>query len=109
MVSEREEIAERIYTVIAAIPVGKVATYGNIAKMAGIPRGARQVGRLLKQLPAESQLPWYRVVNHQGRISLTGERSVMQKRYLIAEGIFFSSSEKIDLKRDGWLGEELID
>ncbi len=64
------EPARRIWQVVAQIPKGKVATYGQIAKLAGLGRGARQVGAVLKKLPRDSKLPWYRVVNSQGKISL---------------------------------------
>lgn len=53
--------AYRIYTVIAAIPYGNVISYGDVARLAGLPRGARLVGWVLKKLPEETQLPWHRV------------------------------------------------
>ncbi|MEM7220106.1 MAG: MGMT family protein [Pseudomonadota bacterium] len=61
--------AERIWQVVAAIPKGKVATYGQVAELAGLPRGARQVGRTLSQLPSGSRLPWHRVLNAKGELS----------------------------------------
>ena len=60
---------ERIWQVVAAIPLGRVATYGQVAALAGLPGGARQVGRCLSQLPADTRLPWFRVVNAAGKIS----------------------------------------
>lgn len=62
---------QEIYQVVALIPYGKVATYGQIARLAGLPRHARLVGYALNRLAADHDLPWHRVVNSQGRISLT--------------------------------------
>jgi methylated-DNA-protein-cysteine methyltransferase-like protein len=61
---------QRIYTVVRRVPRGRVATYGQIAALAGLPRHARQVGYALNRLPADSAVPWHRIVNAAGRISL---------------------------------------
>lgn len=61
---------EMIWQAVATIPEGKVATYGQVAQMAGVPGAARLVGRCLSQLPKDTQLPWFRVINASGRISL---------------------------------------
>ena len=63
---------QRVWQIVASIPEGYVATYGDIAHLAGSPRAARQVGGVLKRLPEGSTLPWHRVVNRHGDISLTG-------------------------------------
>jgi methylated-DNA-protein-cysteine methyltransferase-like protein len=80
---------ESIWRVVAAIPPGRVATYGEVARLAGLPRGARQVGRALGKAPASLKLPWYRVIGAGGRIALpkdsAGYRT--QVRKLRAEGI----------------------
>lgn len=80
---------ESIWRVVAAIPHGRVATYGEVARLAGLPRGARQVGRALGKAPATLQLPWYRVIGAGGRIAIpkgtAGYRT--QVRMLRAEGI----------------------
>ena len=65
----RQDFRERVWQLVAAIPSGHVATYGQIATLAGSPQQSRLVGRILSRLPAESRLPWYRVVNAQGKIS----------------------------------------
>lgn len=65
-------------------------TYGNVAKFAGSPRAARQVGGILKKIPHQTLLPWYRVVNRYGKISLLGDDYKRQYQQLIAEGIIFS-------------------
>ena len=63
---------QRVWQIVASIPEGCVATYGDVAQLAGSPRAARQVGGVLKRLPEGSTLPWHRVVNRHGDISLTG-------------------------------------
>lgn len=82
-------IVESIWRVVAAIPAGRVSTYGEVAKLAGLPRGARQVGRALGKAPASRELPWYRVIAAGGRIAFAsgsaGYRTQVSK--LRAEGI----------------------
>ena len=65
-----KELAPMIFQVIAQIPYGRVASYGQIARSAGIPKHSRLVGYVLKHMDADSSLPWYRVINSQGKISL---------------------------------------
>lgn len=60
---------QRLYTALASIPAGYVVTYGQLARLCGWPRRARWVGQMLKQLPADTRLPWHRVINASGRIS----------------------------------------
>lgn len=80
---------EMIWQVVAAIPVGKVATYGQVAEQAGVPGAARLVGRCLSQLPEDSRLPWFRVINASGRISLPvgSEGYLRQVKLLQEEGV----------------------
>lgn len=92
--------AYRIYTVIAAIPYGNVISYGDVARLAGLPRGARLVGWVLKKLPEETQLPWHRVVNAQGKLISHNQQ---QRQRLLAEGITFKSNSHVDLKLYGWI------
>ena len=61
---------QRIYAALAAIPCGRVVTYGQVGKLAGLPRGGRLVGRTLRNLPKDSSLPWHRVINAAGKITL---------------------------------------
>lgn len=79
---------------IREIPFGQVATYGQIAKVSGNPRGARQVARILHTMSRKYQLPWHRVVNAKGEISHTGSE---QRELLEMEGIEFSLNGKIQL------------
>lgn len=82
---------ERIWQVVAAIPKGSVATYGQVANLAGMPSHARLVGRTLSELPKDTKLPWHRVINASMRISLrsgsTGHN--LQRSRLEGEGVEF--------------------
>ncbi|MFK8259406.1 MGMT family protein [Erwinia sp. AnSW2-5] len=102
MTFEDDSFQQRIYHIVAAIPFGHVTTYGEIAQLAGSPRAARQVGGILKRLPAGSKLPWYRVINRKGEISLVGDDLGRQRSALMSEGIDVSPEGKIDLKRYRW-------
>lgn len=100
-----EEVVQQILTVVLLIPKGKVATYGQIATMVGLPKHARFIGYTLKKLPADSEIPWHRVINAQGRISIVGEHEGInrneQRERLIAEGIDIIDG-KISLKKFRW-------
>jgi len=98
------DINIRIWQVIALIPHGRVATYGDIARHAGLPGAARRVGYSLRQLPPETGIPWHRVINSQGRISLPeGSASqYTQRERLEAEGIVFRGNKSVDLKKFRW-------
>jgi methylated-DNA-protein-cysteine methyltransferase related protein len=89
--------------VIKQIPYGKVAFYGQIASIAGNHRAARQVVRVLHSSSTKDALPWHRVINKQGKISLPiGNGYEKQKHLLQAEGVEFDSSDRIDFKRFLW-------
>lgn len=94
---------ERIWKVIARIPYGKVANYGQIARIAGLGRRARLVGYALHSTPDNMDLPWHRVINAQGRISFPvgSSNHDRQRRLLEAEGIVFVGS-RVDLSVDRW-------
>ena len=70
MTGTDNEIDLRIWQVVALIPRGRVATYGDIARQAGMPGAARRVGRALRKLPTDTRIPWHRVLNSSGKISL---------------------------------------
>lgn len=93
----------RIRAVVRDIPRGRVASYGQVAELAGIARGARQVGYALNRLPPDSDVPWHRVVNAAGRISLpdAGGAAAEQTARLRAEGVRVAR-RRIDLERYGW-------
>lgn len=92
--------------VLAEIPRGRVITYGDLAEMAGYPRAARLAGQTLRKLPRDTRLPWHRVINAQGRISLPEPACRRQIERLEKEGITLLNG-KVDLRRFRWRpGEE---
>ena len=103
--SSATTFAQRVYLVVAAIPYGRVATYGTIARLAGSPRAARRVGGILCQLPEGTNLPWHRVVNRFGTLSLNGDGYQRQLERLQQEGLLLHPAIPIDLSRYGWQGE----
>jgi len=98
-------VFEKIYDVVQQIPKGCVATYGQVAFLAGNPRWARVVGYALHQNPQPMVIPCHRVVNREGRtapaFAFGGENR--QRELLEAEGIVFEADGHIDLKKYGWL------
>jgi methylated-DNA-protein-cysteine methyltransferase-like protein len=95
---------QAIYGVVRRIPRGKVATYGTVAKLAGIPGHAREVGYALHALPEGSTVPWHRVINARGRISLSPSDPCgsFQKAILEKEGVVFGEGGSVSLHRFGW-------
>jgi methylated-DNA-protein-cysteine methyltransferase-like protein len=95
---------ELIYAVIRRVPRGRVATYGQIARLAGLAGHARQVGYALHALPAGSKVPWHRVINARGEISLRREpgSEPLQRALLEDEGVVFDTRGVVSLKRFGW-------
>jgi methylated-DNA-protein-cysteine methyltransferase-like protein len=90
---------EKIKQVIGRVPRGKVATYGQIAKIAGHPGAARQVVWALR---SGTGLPWHRIVGAGGKISLTGEPGFEQRMLLQMEGVIFHGS-RVDMKSHAWV------
>lgn len=89
----------KVIDIIKLIPEGKVMTYGQIAALAGSPRGARQVVRILHSMSSKYQLPWHRVINSLGEISIKDdELSALQKAFLEGEGIEVKEDNRIDLE-----------
>ncbi len=86
------------------IPYGRVATYGQIAALAGFPGQARQVGYALHSLPEGSEVPWQRVINARGEVSLRSEAGWehYQRHLLEEEGVVFKDSGRVDLDRYRW-------
>jgi methylated-DNA-protein-cysteine methyltransferase-like protein len=94
---------QNIITTIRKIPAGRVATYGQVAARAGNHLGARQVARVLHASSRKHGLPWHRVINKKGMISLPVQNGYrLQKRLLKKEGVRFDSRDRIDLRRFGW-------
>lgn len=101
----RQEFTERVLACVREIPCGRVCTYGAVAALAGNPRAARQVTRLLYSLSGPENLPWHRVVGARGRILLPPERGGLTQRALLeAEGVAFDAKGRIDMERFGWTG-----
>jgi methylated-DNA-protein-cysteine methyltransferase related protein len=94
---------ERVRRAVRAIPVGRVATYGQLAREAGLGRRARFVGRVMARLPEGSNVPWHRVVCAGGRLAFDPgtEHHRRQRALLEKEGIQFSG-HRVNLKRHGW-------
>jgi len=97
------DVYGRIWEAVKKIPQGRVSTYGAIAQLAGLPGQARLVGYAMFNLPAGADVPWHRVVNAGGKISLPPGRESgrRQKILLKREGVTFAG-EKLDLKLVGW-------
>jgi len=95
--------AERIWQVVASIPPGKVATYGQVAELAGLPRAARLVGNTLGKLPSGSKLPWFRVLNAKGELSFPRDSSRWrtQRDKLASEGVVLLKG-RLKLRRYRW-------
>jgi len=100
-------VYRRIYRVVKRIPKGRVATYGVVARLAGSPGAARTVGWALSALPDDADVPWWRVLNASGRISLP-ERNhgpVVQRALLLREGVRFAPGGAVNLTQFGWPAE----
>ena len=102
-------VFERIYDVVRQIPAGRVATYGQVAALAGNPRWSRVVGYALHVNPDSNAIPCFRVVNRLGEVSpafaFGGEN--MQRALLSGEGVEFMPDGRIDLDRYRWIPGEL--
>lgn len=90
-----DEFKQSLYATLAAISKGRVISYGQLARLCGYPNHARHVGKVLATLPKDSKLPWFRVINSQGKISLTGEAFIRQKNHLENEGVLVNEAGKI--------------
>ncbi|MCM3112673.1 MGMT family protein [Lederbergia lenta] len=100
-----ETFTDKIIRTILDIPSGNVATYGQIAALAGNSRGARQVARVLHSMSAKHQLPWHRVVNAKGEIVVSD--GIRQKELLEEEGVFVDAKMRVDLKKFRWAAEDI--
>ncbi|MEW9702178.1 MGMT family protein [Paenibacillus sp. SI8] len=91
---------EKVIAIIQSIPEGKVMTYGQIARLAGSPRGARQVVRILHAMSKKYRLPWHRVINAKGEISIPDDEAFHLQAFLLqAEGIEVMNDREISLER----------
>jgi methylated-DNA-protein-cysteine methyltransferase-like protein len=94
---------DRVVKFIKNIPLGKIATYGQIADYAGNPRAAREVAYILHSSSEKEDLPWQRVINSKGRISMKpGHGYELQKRLLEDEGVVFDEEDRVDFVKFLW-------
>lgn len=98
------ELYRSIYSVVRRIPRGRVATYGQVAELAGIPRHARQVGYALHALDWGSSVPWHRVINARGEVSARRAPGAdrVQRQLLEREGVVFDAAGRVDLPSVRW-------
>jgi methylated-DNA-protein-cysteine methyltransferase-like protein len=101
-----DPLFELIYKVVRCIPPGKVASYGQIAKMLGQPQAARTVGWAMGAVPDGSDVPWQRVINSKGMISLPpgSPGATLQRALLEEEGVVFDDKGRVSLRVYGWQG-----
>lgn len=103
-----QDFSLKIIEIIQSIPAGKVMTYGQISLLAGKPRGARQVSRILHTCSRKHNLPWHRVINSQGRISLPHDGSYERQFLLLEnEAVIFDLYGSIDLNKYLWQGDTI--
>ncbi len=104
---------EQVYAVVRQIPPGKVASYGQVAALLGHPRAARTVGWALAALRENEEpgVPWQRVINAQGRVSIRNLEHAPEEQQLLleAEGVEFDEHGKVDWKRYGWEGLSAVE
>ena len=99
MAESQKKTQERVWQIVHQVPEGKVATYGQIARLAGIPSHSRLVGRILSGLPGDTRLPWHRVINSQGKI--TNPARDKQQSRLEKEGVTLVNG-RVSLRIYGW-------
>ena len=107
---EKNLFNQKVYLKVSKIPHGKIATYGQIADLIYAYGKARQVGWALRRLELPSTIPWHRVINSKGEITMSLSRKGtdwIQKELLIKEGIKFNSKMKIDIKKYLWRPKEI--
>jgi methylated-DNA-protein-cysteine methyltransferase-like protein len=97
------DFTEQVIEILQSVPSGKVVTYGQVARLAGNPRGARQVVRILHSMTNKYNLPWHRVINSQGKISIPDPFGAEEQRgLLLSEGVEVSDNFRISLKTYQW-------
>lgn len=100
------DFTDRVYALVRRVPRGRAVSYGGVAAMLGSPRAARGVGTALSALPPDTDVPWWRVVNRNGEISIKGDPGVaaLQRRLLEKEGVAFDRRGRLDWEKHGWRG-----
>lgn len=102
---------EKVYILVRMIPRGRVASYGQIAAYLGHPRAARTVGWALHGIPEGSDVPWQRVINAKGRITISNVEysATLQRQLLEEEGIIFGDDERVDMGAYRWEGPDWVE
>ena len=103
-----DSFRERVFAMVREVPEGRVVSYGAVAALLGVPRAARGVGRALSTLPPDTDVPWWRVVNRNGEISIKGAPGLpaLQRTLLAAEGVRPGRGGRISWTRFGWRGPD---
>jgi methylated-DNA-protein-cysteine methyltransferase related protein len=102
---------DRIYAIVQQIPTGKVATYGQVAQLAGFDRGARLAGYALFRVTPEMDVPWHRVINAQGEVSQSAFRlgsDDLQRSLLESEGVVFDQRDRVNLAKYRWTPDHAV-
>lgn len=102
-----QPFTEKVIAIIENIPPGKVMTYGQIANEAEHPHAARQVARILHSMSKKYNLPWHRVINSKGKISLTGENAILQRTLLEREHVAIDQYNSINLQVYGYIPKQV--
>jgi methylated-DNA-protein-cysteine methyltransferase-like protein len=102
------DFSTRVYDLVRRVPHGRVVSYGGVAAMLGHPRAARGVGQALHALDDDTDVPWWRVINRNGEISIRGvpHAPQLQRALLHREGVRFDQRGRVDWKRFGWIGDD---
>lgn len=106
--SSNSRFTQRVIQVVKAIPEGKVVSYGQVALYIGLPRAARQVGFILRDIGLESTIPWWRVVNNKGYISIKGNWQAdkeLQRKLLLHEGIEVNDEFSLDIEKHRYIAD----
>lgn len=107
--SSSSAFAPSVHRVVRRIPPGRVTSYGTVAALAGAPRAARGVGAVLNALTPDRDVPWWRVVNRAGVLTIPAELGLraLQRQLLEDEGVAFLPAGTVDLERHAWDPDEL--
>lgn len=99
---------DAVHAVVRSVPCGRVTSYGAVAALAGSPRAARGVGAVLNALPPDTDIPWWRIVNRQGRVTIPSALGLraLQRTLLEREGVSFLGDGSVDLDRHEWAGPD---
>lgn len=106
MLNAMSPFQTEVCRIVRKCPRGKVISYGGVAAMAGNPRAARAVGTIMQNLPDGTAIPWWRVINSRGEVSMRdiGHGPAIQRKLLEGEGVRFNATGRVDWAKYGWEG-----